>query len=422
MATIKFLLKRKKNADGKSPIYIAIYDKDDIELISTKRFIKPNFWDSDNKCVKDVKNLPEDSITIQSDIMGVMRQITKIKTRLRFNSADEIEPTAYQIKKEYMDMIRAKEGLERNSDSVKKQGNKQVMQLIDTWKASLNYRKLTMKAVNDSMKKFSNFLKTAGQSKVEVKDLSRELIADYEKYLLEKQKLSDSSHGRHIKHLRWFLKTLKLPFNVKDEIKLRSYTKEIIALTLNELTLLEGVDVSYNKEYQRAKDMFLLGCYLGMRISDLKRISPATIRDKEIRLNSLKNNRDLSIPILPETEAILHRYELRAPRITEQALNLNIKEVCRLAGITSQVQITTTKAGRKIDKAHPKYKLISSHTASKTFITLAKVKWGLEPSDIAAIVGKDIATLLKHYFKNDNETAKQKMIANYKPQMAVNKG
>lgn len=423
MATIKFLLKRKINPDGKCPIYIAIYDKDDVELISTKRFINPDYWDQDNKCVRVNKpGLPDEDKAIQSDIAGVMKAVTKIQAKLRINSVDEIEPTGYQIRQEYKKQFEAKESAERKNDATKKQGGKLVNSLIKKWIESLTYRKLTIKAVKDSMKKFEAFLKASGLLGLEVKDLTREVVADYEKWLLYKQKLSDASHGRHIKHLRWFLRTLKLSFNVRDEIKLRTYTKPIIALTLNELSLLEKVDVSYNQDYQKTKDVFLLGCYFGLRISDLKRISPATIQDGEIRLTSLKNNRDLSIPILSEAEVILKRYNNRVPKITEQSLNFNIKEVCRLAGITSRMQITSTKAGKKIDTDYPKHKLISSHTASKTFITLARVKWGLDPAEIASIVGKDIATLLKHYFKNDNHTAKQKMLSNYKPLMAVNEG
>lgn len=415
MATIKFLLKKKKNPEGRCPIYIAIYDKDDTELISTKRFIEENLWGDGG--VKQIKNLPEYAKTIQSDIAGIMRKVTKIQASFRL---DDVEPTGYQIRQEYKKQQKDKEAKERGNDAVSRQGGKLVKQLIEVWQASLTYQPLTKKAVKNSMDKFIEFLKVAGFPALEVKDITRELIAEYEIWLLEKKKLADASHGRHIKHLRWFLRTLKLPFNVRDEIKLRTYTRPIIALTMDELSRLEKVDVSFSRELQQAKDMFLLGCYLGLRISDLKRISRATIQEHEVRLTTLKNNREVSIPILPETAAILMRYDQKAPRITEQDLNKSIKVVCDKAGINSQFQITIKKGGKTIHKDIPKYKLISSHIAGKTFITLARAKWGLDPAEIASIVGKNIQTLLKHYFRNDNDTAKQKMLANYKPTMAAN--
>jgi hypothetical protein len=67
-------------------------------------------------------------------------------------------------------------------------------------------------------------------------------------------------------------------------------------------------------------------------------------------------------------------------------------------------------AGLNVTVQVPKNTLISSHISGKTFITLAGPKWGLEPSEIAAIVGKDLKTLISHYFQLPRESAKRKML------------
>jgi len=61
-----------------------------------------------------------------------------------------------------------------------------------------------------------------------------------------------------MKHSRWFLK--KVDYDVTT-IKIRNFRKGIIALTLEELIRLENVDASSSVEKQKAKDLFLLGCY-----------------------------------------------------------------------------------------------------------------------------------------------------------------
>ena len=155
--------------------------------------------------------------------------------------------------------------------------------------------------------------------------------------------------------------------------------------------------------------MFLLGCYTALRVSDLKRITPSAIQDEELVITTKKNSEHLIIPILPETKVILQKYNNCSPPISEAVLNLNIKKVCEMAGITSNIKVTTKKAGLKIDKDYPKFKLISSHIAGKTFISLAPEKWKMQPHEIAAITGKNIQTLLNHYFKRDSASAKQKM-------------
>lgn len=58
-----------------------------------------------------------------------------------------------------------------------------------------------------------------------------------------------------------------------------------------------------------------------------------------------------------------------------------------------------------------KHELITIHTAIKTFISMAGPRWGLRAEEIAAIVGKDVKTILGYYMKPDIKGAKQKMLA-----------
>lgn len=407
MATIKFLQKRKLNRSGKAPIYIAIYDKDDTELIYTKESIQPAYWNQKDQCVRNVKNLPADAIDISSILAGIKAEVEACRAELKRKK--HIEPSAYSIKAEYDKRIKKRESKERIKEVASKDNDKAITVLMDKWVASLNHQPLTLKTIKDSLNTFRDFLKATSQAGIEVKELSKEIIDDYSKWLSQKRKLADSSHGKRMKHLRQFLNTIKVSFD-PSKIEIKNYTKPIIHLTLSELKQLEKVDVSNDKYLDRAKDMFLLGCYTALRVSDLKRISPSTIQNGEIVITTKKTTEHLTIPILPETHAILKKYNFHSPPISEPLLNLNIKNVCKLAGITSTVKITTKRGGFKVDTDLPKYKLISSHIAGKTFISLAPERWNMQPHEIAAITGKNIQTLLSHYFKKNNASAKQKML------------
>jgi hypothetical protein len=101
---------------------------------------------------------------------------------------------------------------------------------------------------------------------------------------------------------------------------------------------------------------------------------------------------------------------MAAPKISEQHLNKEIKKVCKAANITKIITARTNKAGLDVEVQVPKHDLITSHTASKTFITLAPARFGLDPAEIAAIVGKDLKTLLNHYFQLPKESAIRKMM------------
>jgi hypothetical protein len=57
------------------------------------------------------------------------------------------------------------------------------------------------------------------------------------------------------------------------------------------------------------------------------------------------------------------------PTVTEQQFNKAIKEACQVSGINAKVNITRYSGSNTINKTVPKYDLVTSHTANKTFST-----------------------------------------------------
>ena len=53
------------------------------------------------------------------------------------------------------------------------------------------------------------------------------------------------------------------------------------------------------------------------------------------------------------------------PNYTNQAMNHDIKELCRLAGIDEEIRVTTYKGNVRTDKIQPKWELVGTHTDYK---------------------------------------------------------
>lgn len=56
------------------------------------------------------------------------------------------------------------------------------------------------------------------------------------------------------------------------------------------------------------------------------------------------------------------------PFITNQKMNVYIKEVCELCGINEPVTRTYYSGSRRVDETLPKFELVGTHTGRRTFI------------------------------------------------------
>lgn len=89
----------------------------------------------------------------------------------------------------------------------------------------------------------------------------------------------------------------------------------------------------------------MVGCYTAQRFSDYSTINEGNIRTLEsgqlvIDLKQQKTGNHVIIPVRPELQAILDKYENRLPKSYEQKVNKFIKEIAREAGITEKIEVS----------------------------------------------------------------------------------
>ncbi|HDR51136.1 MAG TPA: hypothetical protein ENN90_05865 [Mariniphaga anaerophila] len=77
---------------------------------------------------------------------------------------------------------------------------------------------------------------------------------------------------------------------------------------------------------------------------------------------------ELSDPALKIIERYKDKYKA-LPKISHQRFNDYIKEICQIAEINTPTIYKDFSKGIITEKIAPKYKLVGSHTARKTFIT-----------------------------------------------------
>ncbi len=212
-------------------------------------------------------------------------------------------------------------------------------------------------------------------------------------------------------------------FNVKRE------TLEVIALTENEFITLYTFDLSdYDKflpvvkvengkevtsklgykTLEKVRDILCFSCVTGLRYSDLAQLRSEHIKGSEIQLTVTKTREIIKVPLNQYSKSILDRYRLNIqplPMISNQKLNVYIKELCKLATINDQVQIVRYQGAKRIEKTYPKYELISAHTGRKTFATLSLEK-GANAEEVMSMTGHRSYNSFKRYVKITEERKK----------------
>jgi len=189
----------------------------------------------------------------------------------------------------------------------------------------------------------------------------------------------------------------ELSFNI-DKIKFEEKSRPKVYLTQNEIDALIELDLKGNRKISR--DMFLLMCYTGLRISDLKNLDKNIVGNL-IRLRTQKNDKDVMLPITVKMDSILSKYNYKLPYISEPVLNRNIKAICELAIPTSSIQLRNK---RNLLIQIPKHEIITSHDAIRTFIMMCHEK-RISIKDISVLVGKTISILEKHYIPEATDVA-----------------
>lgn len=225
---------------------------------------------------------------------------------------------------------------------------------------------------------------------------------------------STNTIGKHIQVLKTILNEAKdLGYNTYttyQSSKFKTLREEVdtIYLTKDEINALSELDLSNNKKYETVRDLFLIGCYTGQAYTDYSNITKNNISNKFIKYNRQKTGVGVSIPIRTELRAILEKYKYNLPKsYSNQKTNEYLKEIGKLIpNLLLPVEHSKTIGGKKIISEKPKYELLTTHTARRTFASNEYLN-GTPVLSIMALTGhKTEKSFMKYIRLNSDDHAK----------------
>ena len=230
----------------------------------------------------------------------------------------------------------------------------------------------------------------------------------FARYLLTKRNLIDSVINKNLFRIKHFLVWAQengYPVVVEPkQFRWQHQEPEILTLTRAEVQRLADLDLNSHPALDNARALFLIGVYTGLRFSDVAALKPEHIQPDRLRLTTQKTRTTLTVPVRPEAQPLLARVTAGTLRpIANQKLNGHLKELAQLAGIEAPTERVRYAGGQRRAHTAPKYEFVTTHTARRTFVTLA-LEAGVRPEVVMRITGHKSLAAFRRYVNVSEDT------------------
>lgn len=181
---------------------------------------------------------------------------------------------------------------------------------------------------------------------------------------------------------------------------------EIDRLYRLDIPLLKSQGVIDSKSHcEITRDLFVIGCWTGLRLSDLNNLNKANIDIKNNKLTIIaqKTKQEVIIPLHRFVSEIYTKYDGNFPKMPDKGKAIaHLQHLAQLAGINQLITIKENKAGRITSHLYPKYQLIMNHTARRSFATNLYLK-GAPTLSIMKLTGHTTEANFLKYIKVTKE-------------------
>lgn len=236
----------------------------------------------------------------------------------------------------------------------------------------------TIKAYKTSLSKIVEFEKSIDKV-LRIKEIDLEFHKKFTAYLSTDKQYNGTVIEKYVRHVKQFVREAKSAgYQTSPEIESKNFTYQRSTpvdtyLNKKEIDKIFHLDLSNRIDLRDSHDLFIIGLWTGLRLGDLLRFDQFKIIDKRIVVTETNKTREkTTIPLHYQVKKVLEsRGNRKFLGINEANFNKDIKEICRLAGITEEIdgQKRIPGVNRKIRAYYPKYELISSHTCRRSFVT-----------------------------------------------------
>lgn len=201
-----------------------------------------------------------------------------------------------------------------------------------------------------------------------------------------------------------------------NDVSFKRSDNQEIALSADDISRIAYFDVDlyysdrrkdYRDTMKRVRDLFVLSCNLAQRHSDMVRVDKSCFDRNIFTIYQQKTgsravvNIDLYSIDAKTTYRILERYNYEAPyKGNLRNYNKKLHELMRDIGFTEEVRLEDRYGGKIVTRLVPKWSLIASHTARRSFATI-NVQRGNNVHAIKRCTGHSDLRVLERYVRDE---------------------
>jgi len=416
--SVRFSLKEPKS-DGPTPIRCRISYANQRLTYYTGESISPEFWDEGTRRPRNTRKF-EQYLELKERLNKIEKLVPKVLLDYQ-NERGDVIPSTDSIRTLLDFHLKDKE--DKTADSGHQNFLRWVERFIGECKTGERCIPRTGKRYSEGSLK--NMTTVLHNLQVFEKSLQRTIEFDdvdlhlYQKLISHLNKLGAATNkkGNVIKFVKVFMKqSMKDGLHANTKFQDSEFSKpseevENIYLNGGELQRLFELDLSRTPGLARVRDLFLVGCNTGLRFSDLSQVRRENITTNDsggqiLRVRTQKTNQSVSVPVSYQLRAILDKYDGSAPpSISNQKMNEYLKEIAQRAGLDENVEITRQLGGRRVTVNRPKWQMVCTHTARRSFATNAYLN-GVPTLKLMKLTGHKTETSFMKYIKiTEEETA-----------------